>query len=243
MSIREKENELFKDYVVTDETKTQKDIVPDGVIDEASFLNAEKKILFLLKEVNGGEDGKGVTDLRDFVLDNAKGRWQTWDNVYRWVRTILESDSIRWEDVEEVDREKDRLDILKQIAVMNVKKTSGGSSADDTELKKAAEANKEVLKKQIELYDADYIICGNTYFLLECLDYLTGEEMKPVKEYYLKTEKNVKPIRPCKYYIKSLKNKKQIIVNFYHPGATDGKGIDFFNLLLEIIKDAEKEIK
>ncbi|MDO4701256.1 MAG: hypothetical protein Q4A47_01385 [Erysipelotrichaceae bacterium] len=243
MNIREKENELFKDYVVTDETKTQKDIVPDGVIDEASFLKAEKKILFLLKEVNGGDGW----DLRNFVNKNCreddndnKPRIQTWDNVYRWTRAILESNSICWKDVENVEREQHREEILKKIAVMNVKKTSGGSSADGTELKKATKANKEVLRKQIELYDADYIVCGYTHEYFDMLDYLTEEDKKTKGYVYFPEAVGDRKDLYSSYFIK--KDKKQAIVYVYHPQSYINHQ-DLFDVLLKTVKEIEEKLE
>lgn len=240
MSIREKENEQFKDYVVTDETKTEKDIVPDGVIDEVSFLNAEKKIVFVLKEINGGEYGNGVTDLRNFVFKNACGRTSTWNNVYRWVRTILESNSICWKDVENVDREQDREEILKKIAAMNVKKTAGKSSSKGSELKKATKANKEVLRKQIELYDADYIVCGYTHEYFDMLDYLTEEDKKTKGYVYFPEAVGKRKNLYSSYFIK--KDKKQAIIYFYHPNAKINNQ-DLFNLLLKTLKETENKMK
>lgn len=68
MSIKEREELLFQKLREKDP-----DIVADGVICEQEFLNARYKIVYILKEVNGGKSW----DLRDFVYEG--GRPQTWD--------------------------------------------------------------------------------------------------------------------------------------------------------------------
>lgn len=66
MSIKEREEFLFQKLREKDP-----DIVADGVICEKVFLNARYKIVYILKEVNGGKSW----DLRDFVYEG--GRPQT----------------------------------------------------------------------------------------------------------------------------------------------------------------------
>ena len=67
MSIKEREELLFQKLREKDAS-----IVADGVICEQEFLNARYKIVYILKEVNGGKSW----DLRDFVYEG--GRPQTW---------------------------------------------------------------------------------------------------------------------------------------------------------------------
>ena len=72
------------------------DIVADGVVDETEFLAARYRIVYILKEANGG---KGW-DLRDFVYDG--GRPQTWDNLARWTEGILSWEKDHpWEEMEQ----------------------------------------------------------------------------------------------------------------------------------------------
>lgn len=233
------ENDLYKEEekVLEEFKKKIKNnsgaiFVKDGAICPKTFLNEKIKILFILKEVNGGEED---WDLRNFAYYNCKDRKYAWDNIYRWTRVVSESDSISWEKVSNVKKEHCREKTLRKISVMNMKKIPGGSSSKNKELTKATLEHKGDLQKQIELYDADYIILGNTYFLLEKLDYLTEEERKYKNKYYL-----TKKSKACKYFVKKLPHKKQIIINFYHPSAQRLKPEKLFDLFLEIIKDIKK---
>ena len=62
MPIKEREELLFQKLREKDAS-----IVADGVICEQEFLNARYKIVYILKEVNGGKSW----DLRDFVYGCA----------------------------------------------------------------------------------------------------------------------------------------------------------------------------
>ena len=130
--------------------------VRDGIVNHECYWNSEIKILFLLKEVNGGENW----DLRKFLQEG--GRKQTWDNVTRWIIGIndLKRD-IPWAELESVTEEQ-RISVLQQIAVVNVKKTSGGHTSVSEQITEAALNNGEMLCKQIDMYHPDIIICGGT---------------------------------------------------------------------------------
>lgn len=82
MSIAEEENRLFAELRTVDP-----DIIDDGIVCEEEYLSAKYKIMYVLKEVNGG---KGWS-LREFVREG--GRAQTWDNIARWTEAILNLDS------------------------------------------------------------------------------------------------------------------------------------------------------
>ena len=111
MSIEEREERLFQKLREKDP-----DIVADGVICEQEFLNARYKIVYILKEVNGGKSW----DLRDFVYEG--GRPQTWDNIARWTEGILSWEKeFPWSEME-IDNEQRRLRELKKIAAVNLKK-------------------------------------------------------------------------------------------------------------------------
>ena len=107
MSIKEREEFLFQKLREKDP-----DIVADGVICEQEFLNARYKIVYILKEVNGGKSW----DLRDFVYEG--GRPQTWDNIARWTEGILSWEKeFPWSEME-TDNEQRRLRELKKIAAV-----------------------------------------------------------------------------------------------------------------------------
>lgn len=192
MTIKEKEELLFE------KLKTEEHpIVTDGIVDENQYLSSKYKILYVMKEVNGGE----VCDLRKFLYKG--GRWQTWDNVARWTQGILNLDKeYSWKELLK-DNEKRRETYLKKIGSINLKKTGGGYTSVDKEISKAARENREILKNQVNIYNPDIIICCGTArdFVKSALD---PKEIK-----WTMTQRGVE----------YTKYKEKIILSFAHPEA------------------------
>ena len=90
--IREKQKALF------DEWKAENpDIITDGVVNEDEYTRVPFKILYLLKEANGGRGW----DLCDFISNG--GRPQTWDNITRWTKGILNiNKEIPWKELKDI---------------------------------------------------------------------------------------------------------------------------------------------
>ena len=119
MSIKAEENLLF------DALKACiPEAVCDGVVDENVFLSARYRIVYVLKEVNGGKSW----DLRDYIYNGA--RPQTWDNIARWTQGILSWErDFSWKELQENNEERRKTE-LKKIAAINLKKTSGKQVSD-----------------------------------------------------------------------------------------------------------------
>ncbi|MCD8343423.1 MAG: hypothetical protein LUC19_03440 [Oscillospiraceae bacterium] len=210
MSIADEEKRIF------DELKeTNPSIVTDGVIDEREYLAARYKIAYILKEVNGGEGW----DLRDVV--RAGNRVQTWNSIARWTEGILswEKDFL-WSDMEK-DNEARRKTQLKKIAVINLKKTSGGYTAENELVHKAAVDNASVIKRQLDLYSPDIIIC-------------CGTESAFVDSCYADAEPEWKSTARGVWYFM---DGERIIISFVHPEARVRDAFLFYALT-----DAAKEI-
>ena len=155
MSIVDEEDVIFSEL-----EKQMPTIIRDGVADESEYLSARYKILYVLKEVNGGESW----DLRQFIREG--GRPQTWDNIARWTEAILNWDTgqMSWNELDKSkeDNEQRRKNMLKKIAAINLKKTSGGYTADGKVISSAAKANKCIIRKQLDIYNPDIIVCCGT---------------------------------------------------------------------------------
>ena len=88
MSIRELEEKLFDEWQEKEKLEynieNKKIFVRDGLVDEESYFKAPVKILYLLKEVNGGDKD---WDLREFI--RGGGQAYTWNNITRWTKGIF----------------------------------------------------------------------------------------------------------------------------------------------------------
>lgn len=156
MGITLQENALFSLW-----SSHKSSFVSDGVVDESAYLESERKLLFILKEVNDpGPDGGGW-DLRKF-LRTKNDRTHTWTNLSRWVLGIqqLEMD-YNWSDIEIIS-DGQRQSLLQSIAVINLKKTPGTHTADAVSVGLAAQEDKHNINKQFNIYNADLVICCGT---------------------------------------------------------------------------------
>lgn len=198
MCIREKENIMFANLKRNNPKRDNPIIVADGVVDEKQYLESKFKIVYVMKEVNGGSDD---WDLKDFLFDG--GRSQTWDNIARWTEGILNlQEDFSWKYLSE-NNEIRRKKYLRKIGSINLKKTPGKHTSNYKEISIAATENKEIIKEQIELYNPEIIICcGTSHDFIKC--YL---ESDPVN--WEMTYRGVEYIR----------NKNQIIISFAHPEA------------------------
>ena len=153
MVIAQAEDALFTQWRLS-----RPDFVADGVIDEASFLASQPRVVFLLKEVND-TSGIGRWDLRDYVRGSARGR--TWDNIARWTH-ILRNRGLDtpWRRVLAIQH-SERADLLHSIAVVNLKKSPGKYVAVEPAIYQAAVTDRDLLRTQVAIYDPDVIVwCG-----------------------------------------------------------------------------------
>lgn len=207
-----RQNALFEEW------KTGRDnFVTDGVVDETAYRNAKKKVLFLLKEVNGGENW----DLCQYVRDG--GRSYTWDNVARWVEGIERLDEeIPWSELSKNSKsnQQRREEQLKKICVVNVKKKPGKETSVWEEIEAAGEADAEFLKKQIAIYEPEIIVCCGTDAIYS--KYLAENKIK-----WKMTRRGI-------WYAQ---DGRRIVIAYLHPNARLANNFMYYSLI-----DAVKEL-
>ena len=133
MSITQQEDTLFAAWAKQLE-QDGLDFVKDGVVCEDAYAKSDQKIskLFVLKEPHGNNDG----DIRNWMSGGGK----TWMPIARWTYGIRHRMSLpKWEDIYKHWRsseEHQRAAILQDVCAINLKKSPGGGSAKDEEIKK-----------------------------------------------------------------------------------------------------------
>lgn len=151
MGIKEQEDAWFAEL-----RKEHPSAVADGVVDEKEYLQTTPKIVFILKEVNGGAGW----DLREFL--QGGGRAQTWNNITRWTKGLIEPETANdWNEYRYISPEQ-REQYLRKIVTVNLKKIPGGSVSDGREIYKHGSANLDFIEKQLRLYEPDLAICCGT---------------------------------------------------------------------------------
>lgn len=194
----------------------------DGIINESNYSQNSIKVLYILKEVNGWKKG----NLKEFIQNGSRAA--TWNNVARWqhgIETYFSNGAPIFRDKISLEN---RIDFLKSIAVINLKKESGGSSSKGGEIFHHANEDKELLKEQIKLYNPDIIICCGTGGIVSGLG-LVGD---PISEY-----------KTTSYGVWFNQSNDQLIIHFYHPQARIKKNLLFDNLLNSIVEIKEEKTK
>ena len=163
MSIKKLETKLFNQLKINNPS-----IVTDGIVNENEYLDSKYKILYIMKEVNSYQNGGW--SLTEFISNGASP--QTWDNVARWTEGILNLEKdFDWEYLSG-DNDLRRDKYLKKIASINLKKTPGRHTSIAKEISMATKNNKEIIKKQVDIYQPNIIICCGTsgLFVRDCLE-------------------------------------------------------------------------
>lgn len=158
--IVEKEKELFEIW-----KQGKKNFVMDGVVDEHTFLEQKCHFVFILKET----DQMGNTALPTFLGDGAPGNGgHTWNPVCRWLTGEDRVFSLQ-----------ERADILKKIAVVNLKKEDGGPNTDMAILENVVREDKDYIKKQLSFYYTGItpvvFVCCGPYILSMLNDNILGK--------------------------------------------------------------------
>lgn len=142
--------------------------VIDGIIDIEKYLNAKYRILWILKEANS------ETDTWSYLEKFKDKEWlyRCGKSVPTLKRMIYTTYGIlrdcEWSEIPDANNEES-FEPLQEIAIINIKKIPGGSTSENDEIQQAYYDNRELLKQQIETYNPNVVIFGNTlqYFYKE----------------------------------------------------------------------------
>ena len=126
------------------------------------------------------EKSRGIRDFLALIrnyqgLHDCERPWTMWRKVAIWTQAIYNAfnDNICEYD-DEVLRSKEK-EIIDRIAVVNVKKSNGGSESEYEDLKKYALEDRLEIKRELEIIQPDIIVCGNNLSLLKLV---LGEELQ-----------------------------------------------------------------
>lgn len=177
MFIREQENELstrWKSYLHAH----NQHFIADGVVNEAEWEAAPRKIVFLLKETNSKDY---EWDEREYLNNYATAGYHTATvgKLAQWVDgAVLENKPDDWSRVEGRTASLEaKTALLRKICWVNIKKTPGKGTVvkESYEEYFAHQENRDFLREQLELYKPDLIVCCGTFDQLLMLK-PTGKE-------------------------------------------------------------------
>lgn len=153
----------------------------DGVAFPENYLNSKKRVMWVLKNSydDSDADGNPVSDgmdIRDWFCDEAL---DTASHKQIFIKMSLITYCIQNNIPYSESLLNDKVLImqsLKNIALVDLSKLPGGTSISDKDLKKEFSYFKTVFENQIDLYNPNVIIFGNTLHI--CRDVFPGLNYK-----------------------------------------------------------------
>ncbi|MBR5279409.1 MAG: hypothetical protein IKU26_00370 [Clostridia bacterium] len=200
--IKEAERQLFAEW---QQIRQYPYFISDGVFDEIEWQKQPFKVLYVLKEANWENANE---DLCAFLLsERSPTYWKTWNNIARWSKAILEGG-----DYPRYVSRSDKSYWLRKVAAMNLKKVGGDAVAENETIYSYGNQDRVYIKRQIELYAPDLIICCGRG-VGKNADILHDKVFEPeeVSEWQ-------EPILQYNYFLVNIKGKENVpVVSFYHP--------------------------
>ena len=207
-----KESKSGKTSIIDHKNKV---FIKDGVVCPEQWFSQEIRPLFLLKEAYG--DDKDWS-LIDFLSSNERMS-KMWNRVAHWTYGLMKTDANRIEPYFDYSGSTyAENNELKQIAVINVKKSSGEKTSDWEQINAYAEFDKDRLLKQIELCDPTIIVCGYTGTPLEII----------VKDFQpnLREKKNENL-----FYHLDINGHNVLVLDYWHPANQYPDLMNYYTLM------------
>jgi hypothetical protein len=176
----------------------------DGIVNEDIWnKKSNKRILFFLKEAyHKDEDEQYYKEQNNATYSlveelNSCNPWKMWRKVAVWTAAINNTDVNGALKYSEKDIRNMENDLIKNIAVVNVKKSNGKNISEYEDLKEYAKEDNVEIKTEIELIRPKIILCGNNCSLLKIVY----------------PEMDLEQLHEDHYLI----FKDMIILDYYHP--------------------------
>lgn len=196
--------------------------VTDGVIDIDRYFDAKPRILWVLKEANSEESWSYLEAFRNTDWLNKCNGLSSIRRVIYTSYGILKGIDKAWSEFP-WSNEPTCQEALLSVAYINIKKTPGGSTSNPQELTDAYQTYRELLKLQIDTYDADVVIFGNT------MDYVNTTDFKGLSD----AEKQVSKYNNHFYYAGD-----KLYIHAYHPSYLNGFTDETYAMdIVKIVRD------
>ena len=179
--------------------------ISDGAVNPEIYEHTSPKIVFFLKEAYS-KDENDSWSLTDWLNNGAMTKM--WGTVAEWTYGLLNTTSLVIPSRPHLSK-AERTDLLKSIAIVNVKKSNGKKESNYSNLLTYAEDDQFYLRKQLEILNPDIIVCGNNSSLLRIL---YGAEIKEGKVLSDGLVDAAFMLENGYAYIDN-----QIVIDYYHP--------------------------
>lgn len=176
--------------------------VTDGVIDRERYYRTFPRLMWVLKEADSGDSWSYIDKFRDRRWMRDNNSLPALRRVYYTTYGILRSGERPWSDFPGSTTDE-CLSALREIAFINLKKSPGGATSVYSELLEASVKHRKILKMQIETYDPEVVIFGNTLRFFSTDDF-TGLST---------AEKRISPLNNHYYFAGD-----KLYIYAHHPG-------------------------
>ena len=170
MNIRDRENSLFEKWRNKSKSLGGSFMI-DGCPNPTTYEQELRKVIFVLKDGNIGEDGEPGDDydLRDELENNPTDWWRR--VIAKWC-FFLRFPSASWGDaLRVIDSTASVKDALSRHCFIQLKKTWGFGSVSNVDLLSAVQNDRSEILEQLAIYSPDFIICcGNGDYLRTAFD-------------------------------------------------------------------------
>jgi hypothetical protein len=202
-----------------EENEDDKIIVPDGIMDLEEYSNAKDKILWILKEANDGG-----FNLRTFAKDPST--YTKWRKTYALIIKVSYAIHNNVYEYEKIPDEYDIRAITKKIAIINIRKNGGGSTADPKIIYEYYLRDNDLLLEQIKYIEPTIIMNCNR--ISDLYNKIKGEDIESA-------------IENNKFEGAYLDN--GIIINAYHPciRGFNINHVEYFDYAMDYIKTYRKK--
>jgi hypothetical protein len=205
----------------------QDDVFTDGIIDIDKYNNAALRILWVLKEaVSDYVATKYDLELIETNIVNRSFA-RTLENI-GYVSYAILNDLKTWEDIPGIY--DGAAESLKQIAIINVKKSMGEVASNSGVIMRAFEENKSLVFQQIAVYNPDIVIMGYPYACEAIVDQIIDH-----------FEPNPGPMKSCGD-CGHLLGKNWLYLWVYHP-AKPGNGKRYCEEILGAIEEYRTSLR
>ena len=158
----EKLANLFEEWRLSRD-EYQNNFAPDGIINEIEWEATNPKIMLMLKETNDYND-----DVCKLVREVWEGtKYPIWNNIARWTYGISNIRDGYYPAFVEANRPENMKKSVMKIAIMNLKKTTGGGSSDMEIIQEYALRDKSFISRELELIKPKVVICGSTFDIVK----------------------------------------------------------------------------
>lgn len=139
----------------------------DGIADIDGYINSSPRIAWILKEAWGNDDEGWNLSSQVIAKQNSSiiSSTPSFKRV-AYVSRGIHTDTV-WDDLPWINQDEDVASSIKKVAWLNISKIAGDTTSPDARITAAYGIWIDILRKQLNLFDPQIIILGNTHKWVE----------------------------------------------------------------------------